>query len=140
MMTQTHVDNDTGTLFPPKMLRPAIFRHYAPPADSIDLAGDEVVFHTMVSSFSDPDGTIAGELVRWVDDRGEVGYETRINGVEDNGGVSDICAFSIEMIAAIARVANDLRYEWELITGVYADQEWTYNFVSRYPNAWYPNV
>jgi hypothetical protein len=125
---------------PPKMLRPGIFRHYAPPVEDVDLDGDEMVFHTIVSSFSDPDGTVAGELVRWVDDRGEVGYEVRINGTEDSGGVSDIAAFSIDMLAALARVTNDLRYEWELITGVYGPGEWTYDFVSRYPDAWYPDA
>jgi hypothetical protein len=62
-----------------KMLRPGIFRHYAPPVESVDLDGEVLVWRIISSSFS---------------------------------------AFSIEMIGAIAVVANNLR--------------------SRYPNAVYP--
>jgi hypothetical protein len=114
--------------FPPKCQRPGIWRHYAPDIEDVDLVGGELVCHVISSSFSDPGGTVGGELPRWVDDQGAVGYEVRIDGLEDSDGTSDIAAFSIEMIGAIARVANNLRYEWDLIL----DHDWTYDFLSRW--------
>jgi hypothetical protein len=98
--------------FPPKTLRPGIFRHYAPPPETVDLPTPmDLVWHTISSCFSHPDGTVGGQLLRWIDCEGDVGYEVRIDGSEDSGGISDIAAFSVEMIGAIACVANDLRYE-----------------------------
>jgi hypothetical protein len=70
---------------------------------------------------------------------GEVGYEVNINGLEDYG-IADVCTYCIDATADIACVANDLRYEWELVTGVYRPDQWTYYFRSRWPNAWYPNA
>ena len=90
-------------------------------------AGEVVILHTMVTAISyDTDGAI-GELVRWVakDEAAcEVGCEVRINGLDEHAGTCDVSAYSIASIAAIAKVANDLRYEWEIITGVYPDLEW----------------
>jgi len=105
-----------------------IFRHYVPDVEDVDLkAGEEVVFHTMVTAISYDTGGAIGELVRWVakDEAAcEVGYEVRINGLDEHAGTCDVAAYSIDSIAAIAKVANDLRYEWEIITGVYPDLEW----------------
>jgi hypothetical protein len=50
----------------------------------------------------------------------------------------DVAAFSVDMIGAIACVANNLRYEWEHYTGVFGPDEWTYNFVSGWPNSGTP--
>ncbi|CAN3126260.1 hypothetical protein ACNUDN_00080 [Mycobacterium sp. smrl_JER01] len=83
---------------------------------------DKVFFHTMSTAVSGEfNGHVVGELIRWVSN-GEVGYEARINGVDDSGGICDIAAHAVEDLAAIAKVANDLRYEWESIT-VFKD--WT---------------
>lgn len=122
--------------FPPHCLRPGIFRHYAPPVESVDLDGEELVWHTISSSFYDPDGTIGGRLLRWVDNQGEVGYEVRIDGMEDSSGICDLAAYSIDMINAVAWVANNLRYEWQEII----DQQWYYPFTSRWPNERYPDA
>jgi hypothetical protein len=94
------------------------------------LNGEEGIEHVISTSDAGP---VVGRLIRWVWNDGEVGYEVRINGVEDSGGVCDIAAFSIEMTAAIACVANNLRHESEHNTGVYGPNQWTYNFVSRWP-------
>jgi hypothetical protein len=106
--------------FPPKCLRPGIWRHYTPDIEDVDLNGEEGVEHVISTSDAGP---VVGKLIRWVWNDGEVGYEARIDGVEDSGGVSDIAAFSTDMIGAIACVANDLRYEWEILTGVAGDRE-----------------
>ena len=98
-----------------------------------------MVWHIISSAFSDPAGTVGGQLLRWVDNQGDVGFEVRIDGLEDSGGTSDVAAFSAEMLWALAGVANDLRYEWEIVLGLYRDREWTYFFTSRYPNARYPD-
>jgi hypothetical protein len=52
----------------------------------------------------------------------------------------DVAAFSVDMIGAIACVANNLRYQWEHYTGVFGPDEWTYNFVSGWPNERYPDA
>src|ERR1700738_28439 len=101
-----------------------IFRPYVPQVEDVDhKAGEEVVFHTMVTAISFDTGGAIGELVRWVtnDEPAEVGYEVRIHGLDEHAGICDVAAYSIDSIAAIAKVANDLRYEWEIITGVYPD-------------------
>jgi hypothetical protein len=100
--------------FPPKCLRPGIWRHCAPEIEDVELNGEESVQHVIVTRSADP---VIGNLVRWVWNDGEVGYEVRINGLKDPGGVSDAAAFSVEMIGAIACVANNLRYEWECLLG-----------------------
>jgi hypothetical protein len=100
-----------------------IFRHYAPEIDAIKFQpGIEVVFHTMVTSVG---YGVVGELIRWVADDGEAGYEVQINGLEEHYGISDAAAYSISSLAGLAKVANDLRYEWEIITGVYPDINWS---------------
>jgi hypothetical protein len=91
----------------PMRLRPGIWRHYAPEIEDVDMNGEEGVEHVLVTSGAGP---VVGKLIRWVWNDGEVGYETRINGLEDHGGVCDVAAFSVDMIGAIACVANDLRY------------------------------
>ncbi|MDT5333411.1 MAG: hypothetical protein QOF31_4708 [Mycobacterium sp.] len=98
--------------------------------------GEEGVEHVLVTSGAGP---VVGKLIRWVWNDGEVGYETRINGLEDHGGVCDVAAFSVDMIGAIACVANDLRYEWCCLLGEHSIP-WTYNFVSRWPNEVYPDA
>jgi len=45
-------------------------------------------------------GPVVGELIRWVWNDGEVCYETRINGLEDHGGV------------AVAGILDDRRGIW----------------------------
>jgi hypothetical protein len=57
--------------------------------------GEEGVEHVLVTSGAGP---VVGKLIRWVWNDGEVGYETRINGLEDHGGVCDVAAFSVDMI------------------------------------------
>jgi hypothetical protein len=120
--------------FPPKCLRPGIWRHYASDVEDVDLNGEEGGWHVIVTSDAGP---VVGKLVRWVWNDGEVGHEVRINGLEDHGGVSDVAAFSVDMIGAIAQVANNLRYEWRCLLGEH-DEPWTYDFVSRWRNELYP--
>jgi hypothetical protein len=94
-----------------------------PPVEDIDASTiDGVVFHTMVTVNA---GDVEGQLLRWIGADGEVVYEARIDGVEVHGGVCDVAAYGISSIACLARVANELRYEWEIITGVYGDKQWT---------------
>jgi hypothetical protein len=78
-----------------------IFRHYVPDVDSIDLKEwpDEFAFHTMSTSVG---GNVRGELIRCVAE-GEVSYEARINGAEEHCGLSDIAAYSISSLAALAK-------------------------------------
>jgi hypothetical protein len=103
-----------------------IFRHYAPDVDSIDLKEwpDEIAFHTMSTSVAHWDNDVRGQLIRCVGE-GEVSYEARINGNEETYGFSDIAAFSIDKLAAIAKVCNDLRYEWAQITGLHEGVIWS---------------
>lgn len=137
MMTQTQVDNDLETSLPPKHLREGIFRHYAPPPEEVDLGGEEGVWHTIISCFS---GDVVGQVIRWVWNDGEVGFECRIDGLEETAGTCDLFATTIDSLADVAYVANSLRYEWEILTGVYPDREWTYWFTPRCRNVVYPNV
>ncbi|MCV7237705.1 hypothetical protein [Mycolicibacterium celeriflavum] len=136
-MTQTLVDNDPATLFPPKCLRPGIWRHFAPKPDYVAFEGEECIWHVMVTSDAGP---VIGQLVRWVSSDGQVGYEARIDGLEDSAGTCDAVAFDVDSLACLAFVANSLRHEWEIITDVYPDSHWTYDFMSRWPNEVYPNV
>jgi hypothetical protein len=122
--------------FPPKCLRPGIWRHYAPEIDDVDLNGEEGVEHVIVTSGAGP---VVGKLIRWVWNGGEVGFEARIDGLEDHGGVSDAAAFSVDMMGALACVANNLRYEWRCLLGEHSDP-WTYDFVSRWRNEVYPDA
>lgn len=92
--------------------------------------GEECVWHATVTTGCGP---VVGKLLRWVADDGEVGYEARIDGLEEHGGMCDLAAFSVDMVGAIACVANDLRYEWRCLLGDH-DDAWTYHFVSRWPN------
>lgn len=114
----TELSNAQGRWLGPR----GIFRHYQPSVEEArsQLSADEMTFHTMVTAVSF-DGGPVGELIRWVHGD-ETGYEVRINGLEEDGGVCDAAAFSVDSLAGLAKVANDLRYEWEIITGVYADQ------------------
>jgi hypothetical protein len=75
---------------------------------------------TSVAKWAD----VRGELIRSVADDGEIEYEARINGTEEHYGVSDVAAYSIDKLAALAKVANDLRYEWEQITGRHEGVTW----------------
>ena len=43
----------------------------------------------MVTAWS---GDVSGQLLRWVWDDGEVGYEARIDGLDENGGFSNAAA------------------------------------------------
>jgi hypothetical protein len=100
-----------------------IFRHYAPDPEDVDFDGQEVVYHTMVTAIGYDD--IEGELIRGVADDVEVLYEVRINGLDEHYGVCDAVAYSIDSLAGLAKVANDLRYEWEIIAGVYPEMKWS---------------
>jgi hypothetical protein len=99
-----------------------IFRHDQPCIEEVqrELQPGEMCFHTMVTAVSF-DGGPVGELIRWIHGD-EYGYEVRVDGLDEHGGVSDAAAFTIDSLDGLAKVARDLRYEWELITGVYADQ------------------
>ena len=98
-----------------------IVRHFVPGVAEVDFGGEEGVFHVMVTAW---DGDVVGQLIRWVWDDGDVGYEARIDGLDENGGFSDACALTVDKCGGIASVANELRYEWEIITGVYGDNQW----------------
>jgi hypothetical protein len=100
-----------------------IFRHYVPDVEDINPERGEVVFHTISTSVANG-ADVRGELIRWVSD-GEVGYEVRINGLEEHGGISDAAAYSIASLAGLAKVANDLRYEWEQYTGLHEGVTWS---------------
>jgi hypothetical protein len=76
---------------------------------------------TSVADWAD----VRGELIRSVADDGEIGYEVRINGLEEHYGFSDVAAYSIDTLAALAKVANDLRYEWAQITGLHKGVTWS---------------
>jgi hypothetical protein len=121
--------------FPPKCLRPGIWRHYAPDIEDVDLNGEEGVEHVIVTSGAGP---VVGKLIRWVWN-GEVGYEARIDGVEDAGGVCDVAAFSCDSLSALECVLADLRYEWRCLLGDHSTP-WTYNFRSIWPNEVYPDT
>lgn len=100
-----------------------IFRHYVPAVEDINPEPGEVVFHIVSTSVADWAG-VRGELVRCVGE-GEVLYEARIDGTEDHCGLSDVAAYSLDNIAALAKVTNDLRYEWEQITGRHKGVIWS---------------
>jgi hypothetical protein len=61
------------------------------------LNGEVDVEHVIVTSGAGP---VVGKLIRWVWADGEVGYEARIDGIEDSGGISDVAAFSVDSLAA----------------------------------------
>lgn len=108
--------------------RRGIYRHYQPDVEKVRRRSEktpgEVVFHTMSTAVSGEfSGKVVGELIRWVSD-GDFGYEVRINGTEEHGGICDIAAYTIDDIWAVAKVANDLRYEWEQITGLHNGVTW----------------
>lgn len=109
-----------GDLPPGRRLgRRNIIRHYVSDPKDVDFGGEEGVFHVMVTAWL---GDVVGQLIRWVWSDGEVGYEVRIDGLDDNGGFSDACALTIRKCGGLALVARDLRYEWEIIAGVYKDE------------------
>ena len=100
-----------------------IFRHHVPAVEDITPEPGEVVFHTVSTSVADWAG-VRGELVRCVGE-GEVSYEARIDGLEDHCGLSDVAAYSLDNLSALAKVANDLRYEWSAITGRHKGVIWS---------------
>jgi|ERR1700704_7102810 hypothetical protein len=100
-----------------------IFCHHAPDVEDINPEPGEVVFHTMSTSVADW-ADVRGELIRWVCD-GEVGYEVRINGSEEHGGICDIAAYTLNDLWALAKVTNDLRYMWEAILDPAARGAWS---------------
>jgi hypothetical protein len=85
---------------------------------------DEIALHTMSTSVAHWDNDVRGELIRCVAE-GKVSYEARINGTEETYGFSDIAAYSIDKLSALAKVANDLRYEWAQITGLHEGVTWS---------------
>jgi hypothetical protein len=101
-----------------------IFRHYVPDVEDINPEPEELVFHTMSTSVADWAG-VRGKLIRSVGDDGEIEYEVRINGLEDHYGLCDVAASSIDSLAALAKVSNDLRYEWSAITGLHKGVTWS---------------
>jgi hypothetical protein len=100
-----------------------IFRHHVPDVWDINPEPGELVFHTVSTSVADWAG-VRGELVRCIGEGG-VSYEARINGTEEHCGLSDIAAYSLDKLSALAKVANDLRYEWEQITGQHKGVTWS---------------
>ena len=102
-----------------------IFRHHQPAVEDINLESGEVVFHTMSTSVVHWDNDVRGELIRCVAE-GQVSYEARINvGADEHYGLSDVAAYSLDKLAAIAKVTNDVRYEWEQITGLHEGVTWS---------------
>jgi hypothetical protein len=89
-----------------------IFCHMVAAVEDVNLNGEEGVWQVMVTSVH---GDVTGELLRWIWDDGEIGYEVRINGLEDDGGTCDAAAFSFDSMADLSQVANDLRYMWDAI-------------------------
>jgi hypothetical protein len=102
-----------------------IFRHYVPHVDGVHPSEwpGEMAFHVMVTAVAEWAPTMVGELIRVMYDD-VVSFEVRINGTDDDAGICDVAAFSVDSLAALAKIANDLRYEWEIITGVYPDVKW----------------
>lgn len=97
-----------------------IFRHYRTSAEAaivISKACGRPVSDVMSTAVSGEfAGDVIGELIRWVDGHdGSVTFEARIDGTQESPGVSDIAAYSYEDIWAIAKVSNDIRYEWAAI-------------------------
>ncbi len=104
-----------------------IFRHQQPDVDQINFDDwpQGIASHTMVTAVADwVQPVVKCELIRWVD-KHEVTYEARVGGLEDPAGICDAVAYSIDYLAALAKVANDVRYEWEIISGVYPDRTWS---------------
>lgn len=115
--TTAQIDPSLG-----RMLRSGIFRHRQPDPDEVDYEGQDDISHVMVSSGA---GDVEGRLIRWASKDGEVSYEVRIDGLEEHFGLSDVAAFDIKSLDNLAFVANNLRYEWQIITGVYPDEVWS---------------
>jgi hypothetical protein len=92
-----------------------IFCHRVPDVEDIDPKDWDgaLAHHTMVTVVADWAPGTRGELIRWVDAE-EVSYEARINGLEDHAGICDASAFSLESLAALEKIAGDLRYMWEV--------------------------
>ncbi|MBS1691921.1 MAG: hypothetical protein JST91_06850 [Actinobacteria bacterium] len=127
--------------------RRGIFRHIRPDVETAQRLARErgiTQFHTMVTVFAYEfhpssygvlmkvlrERSLVGELVRWVTEDGEVGYDAEINGTDGNdAGLCEVAISSIRSLDALAKVAGDLRLEWEIITGVYADQGVTWSAV-----------
>lgn len=100
--------------------RRGIFRHDQPTAQaaiSASKACGEPVTHVMSTAVSGEfSGDVVGELIRWADGHDDsITFEARIDGTQDSAGVSDVAAYSYEDICAIAKVSNDIRYEWAAI-------------------------
>ena len=79
---------------------------------------------------------VVGQLMRWVSDDGEIGYEARIDGLEEAAGICEAVAFDVYSVGALACVANNLRYEWENII----DGDWQYKPWSCRPNERFPGT
>jgi hypothetical protein len=95
-----------------------IFCHIVPAVEDIDPKewDNGMAHHTMVTAIAEWAPSLHGELIRSVDwEAGEVSYEARIDGIEDPDGICDIAAFTRNDLAALAKVANDLRYMWDAI-------------------------
>ncbi len=97
-----------------------IFRHYRPTDVSALFESKQCgqpVSHVMSTAVSGEfSGEVVGELIRWADGADEsITYEARIDGTPDSAGITDIAAYTYEDIRAVAKVANDLRYEWAAI-------------------------
>ncbi len=103
-----------------------IYRHHQPDVEDVIRQSaakpGEGIDHVMSTAVSA--GTVVGELIRQVYDD-EVGYIAEINGTAEHGGLSDVVAYSLDNIAALTKVANDLRYEWEQITGRHKGVTWS---------------
>ncbi|MCV7382175.1 hypothetical protein BST11_13405 [Mycobacterium alsense] len=128
MTTVTPTDNDqtadTGQMregIDGHWLGPrGIFRHYQPTAEHAILVSKvcgHPISHVMSTAVSGEfSGEVVGELIRWADGHdGSITFEGRIDGTPDSAGITDIAAYSYEDIWAIAKVSNDIRYEWAAI-------------------------
>jgi hypothetical protein len=115
----------TTTIGRTRLLRRGVIRHEAPNPKSVDLRGEPGVFHTLVTV---QHGDVHGELVRWVWSDGEIGYEARINGVEDSAGVCDVIVYDEASVNALMHVCMDLGYEWRWLLGYYPElPEWKWD-------------
>ncbi|UVO14250.1 hypothetical protein NM962_09730 [Mycobacterium sp. SVM_VP21] len=109
-----------------------IFRHFQPTdAEALQAAqdADEPVLHVMSTCLSGVyDGLVTGELVRWVHPDGELTYEARIRGLPQHG-TTDLVAAELDELCDIAKVLQELRYEWGAMV-VYED--WAVSRMSIY--------
>jgi len=102
-----------------RVVRPGLLVHEVPEPANVELDGDACAFHLVLTAYH---GDVTGELWRWVADDGEVGYEVRIEGLDDSAGVADVVTYTPEQLGSLMAVCMDLRVEWCSIRGDWPDR------------------